>query len=79
YQNLEEARRIVSEQRMGRVLVVTDPLHMKRAVTMARDLGLDAQPSPTPTTRYRGAASKLSLLLQETCVYIGYHVSKLFF
>lgn len=79
YENLAEARRIVAAERMGRVLVVTDPLHMKRAVTMARDLGLDAHPSPTPTTRYRSAGSQLSLLFQETYTYIGYRLGRMFF
>jgi len=57
---------------LKRVLIVSDPLHMKRAVTMAIDLGLDAYPSPTPTTRYQGGAKQLGLLAHETYYYIGY-------
>lgn len=79
YENLQQARGIVAERGYGRVLVVTDPLHMKRAVTMARDVGLDAHPSPTPTTRYQSARSQLTLLFQETYTYIGYRLGRLFF
>jgi hypothetical protein len=49
----------------GRVLVVSDPLHMRRAMRMAIDLGLDAHPSPTPTSRYRSLTTQLPMLLRE--------------
>ncbi|RIV89458.1 YdcF family protein [Aurantiacibacter xanthus] len=49
----------------GSVLLVTDPLHMRRALTMARDLGYDAQPEPTPLTRYRSLAAKVPFALRE--------------
>jgi hypothetical protein len=45
---------------------------MKRAVVMAKDIGLEAYPSPTPTTRYQSVKSQLSLLAYETYYYIGY-------
>ena len=47
------------------VLLVTDPLHMRRALTMARDLGYDAQPAPTPLTRYRSLSTKVPFALRE--------------
>jgi len=71
-ENVQEAARIVEQQGFARVLVVSDPLHMKRSVTMARDLGLDAYPSPTPTSRYRSWRSKLGFLVRETGWYAGY-------
>jgi uncharacterized SAM-binding protein YcdF (DUF218 family) len=64
-QNLRGAQEIVEQRELGRVLIVSDPLHMKRAVLMARDLGLDAHPSPTPTTRYQSWKSQLRFLLRE--------------
>ncbi|HNT75913.1 MAG TPA: YdcF family protein [Anaerolineae bacterium] len=70
--NLTEAKRIVQEQGFDRVLLVSDPLHMKRAVTIARDLGLNAYPSPTPTTRYRTWKTQAGFLLRETYFYTGY-------
>ena len=47
------------------VLVVSDPYHLRRAVGMARDLGFDARPAPTPTTRYRSWRSKGPFLVRE--------------
>lgn len=71
-ENLVQAKRLVDEHHLGRVLVVSDPLHMKRAVSLARDVGLDAYPSPTPTTRYRSWRSQGSFLLRETYFYAKY-------
>ena len=71
-ENLEEAKEIVDQQGFTRILIVSDPLHMKRAVTIARDLGMDAYPSPTPTSRYRTWRSKLGFLLREAYFYAGH-------
>lgn len=72
YENLFYAKRVADAQHLKTVLIVSDPLHMKRAVAMARDIGLEAYPSPTPTTRYQSAGSQLRLLAYETYYYIGY-------
>jgi uncharacterized SAM-binding protein YcdF (DUF218 family) len=56
---------LLRERGIGRVLVVSDPLHMRRAMRMATDLGLDAHPSPTPTSRYRSLTTQLPMLLRE--------------
>ncbi|MFH7026695.1 MAG: hypothetical protein ACHBN1_15100 [Heteroscytonema crispum UTEX LB 1556] len=45
---------------------------MKRAVLMARDLGMDAYPSPTPTTRDRSFNSQMEFLTRETYFYLVY-------
>ena len=39
---------------------------------MALDLGLDAYPAPTPTTKYQSATKQIGLLAHETYYYIGY-------
>lgn len=78
YENLVFAREVAVARGLKRVLIVSDPLHMKRAVTMALDLGLDAYPSPTPTTRYQGGAKQLGLLAHETYYYIGYLIRRPF-
>jgi uncharacterized SAM-binding protein YcdF (DUF218 family) len=69
FENLREARAILEREGLHRVLVVSDPLHMKRAVQTARRLGIDAHPSPTPTSRYRSLARQLPFLLRETYFY----------
>lgn len=40
----------LDSEQVGRVLVVTDPNHSYRAVRIARRMGFDAHPSPTPYT-----------------------------
>lgn len=72
YENLVNAKQVADTHGIRTVLIVSDPLHMKRAMAMARDIGLIADPSPTPTTRYRGIGSQLGLLVHETLYYIGY-------
>jgi len=54
------------------VLIVSDPMHMKRAMTMASDVGLDAHPSPTPTTKYKSLQAQMTELARETVYYLGY-------
>ncbi|BAZ42413.1 hypothetical protein NIES4101_83820 [Calothrix sp. NIES-4101] len=80
YQNLENAKQVglstFTKLQPPKFLIVSDPLHMKRAVTMAKDLGLDAYPSPTPTTRYRSFQSQLEFLLRETYFYFVYLIFK---
>jgi uncharacterized SAM-binding protein YcdF (DUF218 family) len=72
YENILYAKQIADAYGLCKVLVVSDPLHMKRAVAMARDIGFEAEPSPTPSTRYRGLGSQARLLAHETYYYIGY-------
>jgi uncharacterized SAM-binding protein YcdF (DUF218 family) len=72
YQNILNSKQLADAHGIRTVLIVSDPLHMKRAMTMARDAGLEAHPSPTPSTRYQGMRSQLKLLMHETYYYIGY-------
>lgn len=72
YENILYAKELADNHEIKKVLIVSDPLHMKRAVSMAEDLGLVAEPSPTPSTRYQGFRSQITLLAHETYYYIGY-------
>jgi uncharacterized SAM-binding protein YcdF (DUF218 family) len=76
-QNLKNALQVASHDQLTKFLIVSDPLHMKRAVLMARDLGMDAYPSPTPTTRYRSFSSRMEFLIRETYFYLVYLVFKI--
>lgn len=71
-ENFRFAQEVLAENGIGRVLVVSDPLHMRRAMRMARDLGLDAHPSPTPTSRYRSLGTQLPMLLREVWFTLSY-------
>jgi uncharacterized SAM-binding protein YcdF (DUF218 family) len=72
YENILYAKQLADAHGIKKVLIVSDPLHMKRAVVMATDAGLTANPSPTPSTRYQGFKSQATLLVHETYYYIGY-------
>ena len=78
YENILYAKQIAAAHGLRKVLIVSDPLHMKRAVSMALDVGLDADPSPTPTTKYQGLSSQAGLLAHETYYYIGYLLKRPF-
>ncbi|RYG81920.1 MAG: YdcF family protein [Alphaproteobacteria bacterium] len=71
-QNMAEAKRLMDRHRLSSALIVSDPLHMKRALRMARDTGITAYGAPTPTTRYRSWKSKTGFLLREIYFYNHY-------
>lgn len=78
-ENIANGASLMQEHRLHGAIIVSDPLHMKRAMLMARDVGIDAYPSPTPTTRYRFIKSKLFFLGREVFYYIGYRVYRLLY
>ena len=65
YQNLLEARRLMQEHGLHRAIVVSDPLHMARALRLCRTLGIDAVGSPTPSTRFRSLRTQGRFLARE--------------
>jgi len=73
-ENLANVKPIVAAHDIGKVLIVSDPLHMARAMQMAADAGLDAAPSPTPTTRYRTLVSQIPMLIKETYFNLHYRI-----
>jgi uncharacterized SAM-binding protein YcdF (DUF218 family) len=77
-ENLQGAKDIVKQLGISRVLIVSDPLHMRRAVVMARDLGMDAYPSPTPTTKYTSFRSRFEFLVREVYFYGSYLIGRSF-
>jgi uncharacterized SAM-binding protein YcdF (DUF218 family) len=72
YENLCGAKAIIQQEHLGRVLIVSDPLHMRRSMVIARDLGIDAYPSPTPTSRYISLPSQIEFLWGEVRPYTAY-------
>ena len=77
-ENLSEAKKLMDREGFRRAIVVSDPLHMKRAMLMAKDRGIEAYSSPTPTTMYRSSKSKLEFLEREVFLYMGYCLVRLF-
>jgi uncharacterized SAM-binding protein YcdF (DUF218 family) len=80
YQNLAGAKRLLTRRDPGggrhRIVVVSDPFHMFRAVRQAADLGMDAYPSPTRTSPLSASRLKLTeLVLREDLAIAGYLLS----
>ena len=64
-QNLIEARRLMAQHQLHRVIIVSDPLHMARALRLAHELEIDALASSTPSTRFRSFHTSWKFLVQE--------------
>ncbi|WP_033544098.1 YdcF family protein [Planococcus sp. CAU13] len=56
-------------------LVVSDPLHMKRAIQMAEDTGFEVFSSPTTTSRYNSAPTIVPFFFREIGAYVAYSLS----
>jgi len=74
WQNLANAKLLTESAGIESVLLVSDPLHMRRAMAMASRLGLRAQPAPTTSSRFQSTASRAAFLWRETWLYIDYLV-----
>lgn len=74
-ENLINAKQIMDYHSYKTALIVSDPLHMKRAMRMAEDIGLDAYTSPTPTSMYKSLGARTKFLMRETFFYIGYKIT----
>lgn len=77
-ENLYYARQLMKEYGCKDALIVSDPLHMRRAMLMAADYGIEAYSSPTPTTRFVSLKTKLPFLARELFFYTGYKVYRIF-
>lgn len=71
-ENLYNAKIIAEQAGISSFLIVSDPLHMKRAMLMAEDLEMRASPSPAVNSAYKSWKTKLPFLLREMFFYIGY-------
>lgn len=65
-ENLKQAKRIMDYLGLKNALLVSDPLHMKRAMKLANCHGIDCKSSPTKTTMYKSTYPKAKQLLYET-------------
>ena len=70
-ENLLEANRLMVEHGWYNALLVSDPLHMRRACTMAADLDIRVEPSQTPTSAYVSFGTQFRFLLRE--LYFQHH------
>lgn len=76
-ENLANSKKIMDENELKTALIVSDPLHMKRAMLLANDYGMDAFSSPTTTSRYQTWKTKLPFLIREEFYFIGYKLYRI--
>ncbi|MBE6815739.1 MAG: YdcF family protein [Ruminococcaceae bacterium] len=77
-ENLEFSKEVMEENDLETAIIVSDPLHMKRAMLMAEDYNITALSSPTPTSMYKTLKTKIPFLLREEFFYVGYCIVRVF-
>ncbi len=77
-ENLENSKAIMDENNLKTAIIVSDPLHMRRAMLLAKDAGITAYSSPTKTTKYVSLKTKVPFLAREVFFYIGYKWWRIF-
>lgn len=77
-ENIANSAEIMRDRSLHKALIVSDPLHMRRAMLMASDYGIEAYSSPTPTSMYRSMKTKIPFLCREEFFYVGYRLYRLF-
>ena len=65
-ENLVQARELMKSAGIQSILLVSDPLHMKRSMYLAGELGLSAQPAPTESSRVQSWNIRARFLWRET-------------
>jgi uncharacterized SAM-binding protein YcdF (DUF218 family) len=71
-ENLKYAYEIAVEKNFNTFTIVSDPLHMKRAILMAKNTGMEVYSSPTQSSVYKTLNSQVPFFLRELFFYIGY-------
>ena len=66
YENLSEVKKLMRRMKIDSILIISDPLHMKRAMYIAEELGLQAQPSPTEFSKVQSFPIQVKFLSHET-------------
>lgn len=69
YYNVVHAKELMDINDLKTALLVSDPFHIKRGVSICEHLGIAAYPSPTPTTMYQSKKVKRRFLLKEGLFY----------
>lgn len=78
-ENLENTKAIMDENGYEDAIIVSDPLHMKRSMLIADDIGIAAYSSPTPTSMYRSLKTKIPFAFRELFFYVGYKWYRIFY
>lgn len=68
-ENLTNVRALTDGSEINSFLIVSTPIHQKRALLVANRLGMDAYTSPTRTTRWLGTGLRQQLYVREVLGY----------
>ncbi|MEY2458503.1 MAG: hypothetical protein QOG30_333 [Acidimicrobiaceae bacterium] len=71
YDELAAAARFLHQRGINDVVLVSDPFHAYRINAIARDVGLNAHVSPTPTSPVHGFDNAQALLRETVAVSAG--------
>ena len=74
-ENLEYAFDISRKHNLSTFILVSDPLHMKRSIVMAHNIGMTVYSSPTQTSVYKSFKSKTTFFFRELFFYEGYWIT----
>lgn len=72
-ENFRETVKVLPDPKAS-ILIVSDPFHLKRAMLMAEDVGMNAAPAPVPQTLVRSRWNRAKFLVRETFAYIYYWI-----
>ncbi|MGG4143697.1 YdcF family protein [Paenibacillus algorifonticola] len=73
-ENFEYSLVVAKPYELRTFIIVSDPLHMKRALMMASELEMTAYSSPTTTSAYSSMRTKLPFFFRELFYYTGYRI-----
>lgn len=71
-ENLINVQTIAATHNLDSFLIVSTPFHMRRAMSLANDLEMNAYTSPTRTTKWISWRTKSRAYLREVVVYALY-------
>lgn len=74
-ENLLYAYKVAKRHNLKSFTIVSDPLHMKRAIVIAHSFGMDVYSSPTQTSAYKSFKSKSNFFIRELFFLEGYVVT----
>lgn len=76
-ENLTFAYQVAQGRDLETFLIVSTPYHMKRALWITHDLGMDAYSSPTRSIRWRSDRTRRRALIQESISFVVHFTRRL--
>lgn len=71
-ENLANAQAVAAQHGLDSFLIVSTPYHMRRALTVANDLGMEAYSSPTRTIRWISPFTQTLAFTREVVAFMAY-------